>query len=177
MTALERFCKWWRDPFKGYTGRREEPAYMAGRAGFEAGYAQGCSDAKAMRGRCKQCAQVIEDGTALTGVVKRRLAQAEAELVTVIYEWRKYSLHLQSEYNAENKLRRLAEEELRVYRENPRLEEAKPRIWRVVMPHTPGVDKDGEMKMEIFQGSPLEALEHFVKVAYEAGKAGKWVGG
>lgn len=36
-----------------------------------------------------------------------------------------------------------------------------------------GISADGVIHTEVFQGSPLEALEYFVQVAYDMGKKGR----
>lgn len=164
MTGEERFNRWFKKTAGAY-----EIDESAMKFGFSAGYAQGCSDAKAMRGRCKQCAQVIEEGSGVRGSIRRVHEDLRYQKQKFSDQEQMLKLVRKGRDRARQRLG-LAEDALRVYRENPRLEEAKPRVWQVVMPNTPGVDKDGVMTMEIFQGAPLEALEHFVKLAYEAGK-------
>ncbi len=170
MTATERFNKWTR---KMKAGIKEPFAGFQAGDVFAAGYAQGMSDAKAMRGRCKQCKEAIEDGTGATGIVK--------SLLTDAHNWRNHQqnqrereVYFERQYQLAMRGKAKLEETLQIYRQNIalKIEDAGVRTWRVVMPHTPGVDQDGEINAVVFHGRALEALEFFVKAAFDAGRRG-----
>lgn len=155
MTGHERLNKWWKGlPYSA------KPLDFWTILGFMSGYAQGCTDGGAMRGRCKQCADKISDGTGVTGVVKRK----RDELTRLVQDFTARGLgrdqeNSQLRRSRDEGLRREArqEEALKVYRRamGEHAQDAVQRVWRIVSPEFPqGLE---------FTGRALDVMEFFTK--------------
>lgn len=146
ISAKEMFKKWWRVYTATNTLVLPLPEEL-----YVAGFAAGCAKSAEARGRCKQCAEKILDGTKpQTGVVKQlwhRVFDAESTSRNAWDEIPRYKSMMAMALQELGK----ANEALKVYRANPRYEEAQGRTWHY---------NDRE-----FTGSAFNAIEYFAQQA------------